>query len=249
MPVILESIRDGLKTIKINRPERKNALNSTAYRELTKILNKDATNDKIVVTILTGIGDYFSSGNDLAPVMSEEIEVSLDCIENMVKTIINYPKLLVCVVNGPAIGIGATLVTLCDVVYASDKAIFDLPFMKLGLVAEGCSSYNYPLILGRSVASEMIFFGRKLTAQEALKLGLVSRVIPHIELPSFVDSLHQYGKLPVENVKRNKAVIMDNFRDVFLQINKREFKYIKEAVYSEDFAEAIAIFLSKKSKL
>ncbi|XP_056636704.1 enoyl-CoA delta isomerase 2 [Diorhabda sublineata] len=246
--VIIETFKNGVKTIKVNRPWKKNAFNMEVYKTLTTILNEDANNDKIAVTLLTAVGDYFSSGNDMSTSMQDP-DIAMKAVEDMVEAFINYPKLLICIVNGTAIGIGATLVTLCDIVYASDRAVFDTPFLKLGLCVEGTSSFSYPFILGRSVASEVLFLNRKLTAQEACNYGLVSRVIPHSELDEFIKDLHKYGTLSVDNIKRNKAAIMENFKKIYSDCNKREFEVLKECINSEDFSIAVQKFLMRKSKL
>uniref|UniRef100_A0A6P7GZP6 Enoyl-CoA delta isomerase 2, mitochondrial n=1 Tax=Diabrotica virgifera virgifera TaxID=50390 RepID=A0A6P7GZP6_DIAVI len=250
MALILESFRGGVKTITINRPKKKNALNRDMYLRIGEILNEDAKNDEIVVTILTGAGDYFTSGNDLSSIsFNSGPDEAIKPVEDMVKAFINYPKLIICIVNGVAIGIGATIVALCDIVYASDKAAFDTPFLKLGLCVEGTSSLNFPLILGRSLASEIFFLNRRLTAQEALHYGLVSRIIPHNDLNNYINDLHKYGKLAVGTVKRNKAAIMANFRQQFHECNKRELEVLKECVNSEDFAKSMAQWFASRSKL
>ncbi|XP_072396299.1 enoyl-CoA delta isomerase 2-like [Diabrotica undecimpunctata] len=250
MAVLLESFRDGVKTITLNRPKKKNALNREMYLRIAEIFNEDAKNDEIVVTILTGVGDYFTSGNDLSSAsITLDPDEAIKPVEDMVQAFINYPKLIICVVNGIAIGIGATIITLCDIVYASDKAAFDTPFLKLGLCVEGTSSLNFPLILGRSLASEVLFLNRRLTAQEALHYGLVSRIIPHNDINRYINDLHKYGKLAVGTVKRNKAAIMANFRQQFTECNKRELGVLKECVTSEDFANSMAQWFASRSKL
>lgn len=241
---IIETFKNGVKTIKLNRPTKKNAFNMEVYKTITRILNEDADNDKIAVTLLTAVGDYFSSGNDMSNSSTQDPDVAIKAVEDMVEAFINYPKLIICIVNGTAIGIGATLVTLCDIVYASDRAVFDTPFLKLGLCVEGTSSFNFPFILGRSLASEVLFLNRKLTAQEAYDFGLVSRVIPHSELDEFVNDLHKYGNLSVDNIKRNKAAIMENFKKTYSDCNKREFEVLRECINSDEFADAVQKFFA-----
>ncbi|CAG9857795.1 unnamed protein product [Phyllotreta striolata] len=251
MAVVLTSLKNRVRTIKINRPKVKNAFNDQVYKAITKILNEDSDNNQVVVTILTGSGDYFTSGNDLKS--SFETAGSQDnfrIVSDMIEALIDYPKLLISVVNGPAIGIGATLLTLCDIVYCSDTATFHTPFLGLGLCAEGASSYNFPFILGRSMASEMIFLGRKLTAREALQAGLVSRIVPQNELPQFIDELHELGNLSLENTRRNKRIIMRHFEEVLKKANKIEMDALRECADSEEFSQKVMNFLLKnKSKL
>lgn len=246
---IKTDLKNGVRTIRLNRPERKNAINGDMYKTITEILNEDATNDKVCVTIITGEGDFFSSGNEIKVTKPEDMFTGLILVENMISAFINYPKLLIVVVNGPSIGIGATMVSLCDVVYASDRATFDAPFVKLGLCAEGTSSFTFPFNMGRSKASEVLLLNHKLTAQEAYQFGLISKVIPHEELGSFIESLYKHGNLSMNSIINNKKLIMANFKNILCECNKREFNQLRECMESEDFLNAAMAFLSKKSKL
>nr|CAI5845378.1 unnamed protein product [Callosobruchus analis] len=251
MMEIIVTCQKGVRLIKLNRPSKKNAMNPEMYKEITKLLKQDSSDDNIVITIITGNGDYFSSGNDLERIMDGTADVSqrLSVVEDMVDALISYPKPLIAVVNGPAIGIGATMAALCDVVYASDNATFSTPFVHIGLVAEGTSSFSFPFNMGRSKASEMILFGKKVTAQEAYDFGLVSKIVPSSHLESFLQSLYEYGKLPVRIVKANKQLMMQNLRGILYECNKREIEELKHCALAEDFPELIMRSLTKKSKL
>nr|CAH7724793.1 unnamed protein product [Callosobruchus chinensis] len=251
MADIIITCQKGVRLIKLNRPNKKNAMNPAMYKQITKLLKEDSSDDNIVITIITANGDYFSSGNDLKSAMDGSTDAAqrLSVVEDMVDALISYPKPLIAVVNGPAIGIGATMLALCDVVYASDKATFSTPFVNIGLVAEGTSSYSFPFIMGRSKASEMILFGEKVTAQEAYQFGLVSKIVPSGELDSFIQSLYKYAELPVRVLKANKRLIMQNFKGILSECNKREIEELKQCVLAEDFPEMIMRGFMKKSKL
>ncbi|CAH2002926.1 unnamed protein product [Acanthoscelides obtectus] len=249
MEEIVTTCQKGVRIIKLNRPGKKNAMSPAMYKQITELLNEDSTNDSIVITIITGNGDYFSSGNDMKLAMELLDKDRLAVVEDMVNAFISYPKPVIAIVNGPAIGIGATVVACCDVVYASDTATFSTPFVHLGLVAESTASFSYPFIMGRSKASEMLLLGEKLTAQEAYHFGLVSKIIPKGELESFIQSLYKYGELPLRIVKANKKIIMQNFKDILCECNKREIKGLQQCMQADDFAEIIMRALTKKSKL
>ncbi|VEN59135.1 unnamed protein product [Callosobruchus maculatus] len=248
---LIITCQKGIRLIKLNRTNKKNAMNPAMYKQITKLLKEDSSDDNIVVTIITASGDYFSSGNDLKSAMDGTVDVSerLSIVEDMVDAFISYPKPLIAVVNGPAIGIGATMVALCDVVYASDRATFSTPFVHIGLVAEGTSSYSFPFNIGRSKASEMLLLGEKVTAQEAYHFGLVAKIVPDSQLESFIQSLYKYGELPVRIVKANKKLIMQNFKDILYESNKREIQELTKCVLAEDFPEIMMRALPKKSKL
>lgn len=251
---IIESYKNHVKTIKFNRPERKNAVNLQMYQELTNILNKDALDDNIVITIITGVGEYFSSGNDLKSAMENSVSIddiadNVEIFKKMVNAFVNYPKILIAVVNGPAIGIGATLPSLCDIIYASNKAFFDTPFIKMGLCLEGTCSFSYPFNLGRSKASEMIFLNHRLSAEEAYKFQLISEVIPHSEIDKFIEKLHSHGNIPVKGAIVNKKLLMMNFKNILQESTDKESQELVNCVTSSEFLENVIKFLNRKSKL
>ncbi|KAL0128061.1 hypothetical protein PUN28_003356 [Cardiocondyla obscurior] len=155
---IQSSLKNGIQKVVLNKPARKNALSPQMYEELTQLLNKSAKDNKVLIFVLTANGDFFSSGNDLSAAL-ESTTSAQNIIKELIDAIITYPKLLVAVVNGPAIGIATTILGIFDIVYASDKAYFQTPFSSLGLVAEGCSSYTFPRLLGHS----KVYFVKSLT--------------------------------------------------------------------------------------
>lgn len=255
---IVVSLKNSVRKIVINRPHKKNAMTTDMYAYITKLLNEDAKNDNVVANIITGTGDYFSSGNDILngigslgsnDNMEDLITRSNQIFENFVYSLINYPKLLIAVVNGPAIGIAVTMLPLCDVVYASERATFTTPFVKLGLVTEACSSYLLPMVLGKSKASEMLYLNHKLTAEEAYNFNFVSKVIPHNDLNDFIETLYKYGDIPVNSLKINKALVGNNFQELLRKTNKYECTALKKVLSSEEFINTITNFMLKKSKL
>lgn len=114
-----------LRIITFNNPKKNNALNKTAYLALTRALNEAAIDGTVNVVAITGAGTYYSSGNDLSAILLEDDleaarETGLNIVRDMVQAFVRFPKLLVAVVNGPSIGIAATIIPLCDVAYASE---------------------------------------------------------------------------------------------------------------------------------
>ncbi|KAF7461790.1 Hypothetical predicted protein [Marmota monax] len=151
---IIVTSQDGITKIMFNRPTKKNAITTSMYKEIIHAL-KAASTDNSAITVITGNGDYYSSGNDLTnftdvpPTSIEETAKNGSILlRDFVDAFIDFPKPLVAVVNGPAVGIVVTLLGLFDVVYASDKATFHTPFSELGQSPEGCASYTFPKIMG-----------------------------------------------------------------------------------------------------
>lgn len=196
--------------------------------------------------------DFFSSGNDLTQdfEMPSEPSSMHDPLNYMVKAFIRFPKLLIAVVNGPAIGIGATILALCDVLYASESAYFYTPFTRLGLCAEGCSSVTFPKILGTSKANEMLMLNHKMTAQEALSFGFVAQIYKNEQ--EVWNKLKQIETLPLGSILANKKLTRKFTIEELESANKSEIEQLGERFLSEDAVNAILSFQQsrqKKSKL
>ena len=249
---LLVSLNNGVRLIKFNRPSKKNAINGSMYSEITKILNEDATNDDVIVTVFTGAGSFYSSGNDLegnSEFTEEAMRAACDRVVRYVDAFIDYPKLLIAVINGPAIGIAVTTLGLFDVVYASNKATFHTPFAALGLCAEGCSSYLFPRMMGKSNASQVLLLGRKITANEAFDLKLVSEVIPHEKLDELFTKLNNYAELPLRPVIKSKELINGPWRQKLREVNRQEMDTVYRCLVDGDFIEGYTKFLTRRGKL
>lgn len=184
--------QNGVQVITMNRPDRMNALNLDMYKEIQQALNAASENESIKVSVLTGAGVYFCSGNDLSNFTQIPPEgpkkLAADArkvLEQYVRTFIDHPKILIASVNGPAIGIAVTILGLFDFVYASHKATFQTPFTSLGQSPEACSSVIFPRLIGPLRANEMLIAGKKFTAED-LHPGLVTGLFGEHELSSKV---------------------------------------------------------------
>ncbi|XP_047414128.1 enoyl-CoA delta isomerase 2 isoform X1 [Sciurus carolinensis] len=246
----------GITKIMLNRPTKKNAITTSMYKEIIHAL-KVASMDNSTITVITGSGDYYSSGNDLTnftAVSPGEIEESAKnaviLLRDFVKSFIDFPKPLIAVVNGPAVGIVVTILGLFDVVYASDKATFHTPFSELGQSPEGCSSYTFPKIMGPTKAAEMLIFGKKLTAGEACAQGLVTEVFPESTFQKEVwTRLKAYAKLPPNSLRISKELIRSTEKEKLHAINAEECTVLQGRWLSEECTNAIMNFVSRKSKL
>ncbi|KAL1784286.1 enoyl-CoA delta isomerase 2, mitochondrial isoform X1 [Sigmodon hispidus] len=253
---IVVTSEDGITKIVFNRPTKKNAITFQMYQEIMLTL-KNASTDNSVITVFTGTGDYYCSGNDLNNLISATGEIQeaqrdeqTVLTRELVSSFIDFPKLLVAVVNGPAVGIAVTLLGLFDAVYASDKATFHTPFSQLGQSPEACSSYTFPKIMGPAKATEMLLFGKKLTAREAWAQGLVSEVFPESTFEKEVwTRLKAYAKLPPNGIKVSKELIRKNEKQKLHAVNAEESTVIQERLTSEECTNALLNFASRKAKL
>ncbi|XP_034365929.1 enoyl-CoA delta isomerase 3, peroxisomal-like [Arvicanthis niloticus] len=251
---ILVSSEDGITKITFNRPAKKNAISYQMCHDIMLAL-KNASTDNSVMTVFTGTGDYYSSGNDLRNLINDAGEIknaamSSIVLREFVNCFIDFPKPLVAVVNGPAIGIAVTLLGLFDIVYASDKATFHTPFSHLGLIPEACSSYTFPKMMGSAKAAEMLLFGKKLTAREAWAQGLVTEVFPESTFETEVwTRLKTYAKLPPNAIRVSKELIRKHEKQKLHAVNAEECSVGQERVTSKEYTEAVMNFISRKAKL
>ncbi len=166
-------------TIKFNRPDKMNSFTFEMYRALTKILNEIEDDDDVRVVVLSGSGGNFSAGNDIKDFVSVVEENGMDRGHDapaFVDTLREFSKPVVAAVEGFAVGIGATLLLYCDLVYASQDAQFRTPFTHLGLCPEAAASHILPRIMGRARAGEWLLLGDIIPADQAMRDGVVTRV-------------------------------------------------------------------------
>uniref|UniRef100_A0ABI8A2G1 Enoyl-CoA delta isomerase 2 n=1 Tax=Felis catus TaxID=9685 RepID=A0ABI8A2G1_FELCA len=239
---LVVTYEDSITKIMMNRPAKKNAVTtqclrvhkyqpsssfspthsdvpSEMYNEIMLAL-KAASKDDSAITVLTGNGDYYSSGNDLTNFtdippegIEEKAKSGAILLRDFVDCFIDFPKPLIAAVNGPAVGISVTILGLFDTVYASSRATFHTPFSHLGQSPEGCSSYTFPKIMGPAKAAEMLIFGKKITAAEACAQGLVTEVFPDSTFQKEVwTRLKAYSKLP-PNEGRGAVLSGDDFEE------------------------------------
>lgn len=253
---LLVTTQDNITTIQLNRPNKKNAISAEMYNELIKALDQ-ASKDSSVLTVITGSGDYYCSGNDLSNFTNIPAEgvhkMSKDAgelLRSFVRGYIDFPKPLIAVINGPAVGISVTLLGLFDIVYATERATFHTPFSKLGQSPEGCSSYTFPKIMGAAKASEMLLFNKKLTATQACQQGLVTEVFPDSSFQSEAwTRVKAYAKLPPNSLALSKQLIRQTERDTLLAVNDHEVERLVERWVSDECMQAIMGFFQAKAKL
>ncbi|KAM9337487.1 enoyl-CoA delta isomerase 2 [Symphorus nematophorus] len=253
---LLVTTEDKITTIKLNRPAKKNAITTEMYNEIIAALQQAAKDDS-VLTVFTGAGDYYCSGNDLnnfTKVPEDGVEASAkrggELLRKYVKAYIDFPKPLVAVVNGPAVGVSVTVLGLFDLVYATERASFHTPFSQLGQSAEGCSSYIFPKLMGAAKASEMLLFNKKLTAVQACELGLVTEVFPDSSFQTEVwTRLKAYAKLPPNSLSLSKQLIRSMEKERLHAVNDAEVELLIERWTSEECFNAIMNFFQAKAKL
>ncbi|KAK1784953.1 hypothetical protein P4O66_018388, partial [Electrophorus voltai] len=196
-----------------------NALTPEIMKEVCRALGSAAGDDSKLL-LLSAVGSVFCGGLDpsyligrLSTDRRKESSRIADAVRDFVKAFIHFKKPIVVAINGPALGLGASILPLCDIVWASERAWFQTPCAALRLTPSGCSSYTFPQILGVALANEMLFCGRKLTAQEACSRGLVSQVF-------WPTTFNQEVMLRVQEMAACSAVVLEESKCMVRSILK-----------------------------
>ncbi len=242
---------NGIATITINRPKSMNALNTEVFHELTPLLEKIALNEDIRVLIITGAGEKaFVAGADISELAELNalqgkyfVKTGHDCMAKLQE----LPIPVIAAVNGFALGGGLELALACDFIYASENAKFGLPEITLGLIPGFGGTQRLARIIGKNIAKEMIFTGKTISAEEALKLGFVNKVLPQASLLEETNktakSIAQKGKVALNAAKHavNKGGEVDLTTGCSIEIDAFGL-----CMASEDAQEGTAAFLEKR---
>ena len=240
-------VENGVCSVIFNRPERKNALTPAMYGRLVSLLNEAKADPAVRVVLITGTGDTFTSGNDLADFMNTPPAGTDSPVFQLLITLVDYPKPIVAAVNGTAVGIGVTMLLHCDLAYAADSARFQMPFVNLGLVPEGASSLVLPELMGHARAAELLMIGDKFSAQEAGRVGLVTRVYPAAELAArAMEKAMAMADRPTESLRLSKELMKGHKRAAIKEALHREGAIFLERLGSPAAMEAFSAFFEKR---
>lgn len=191
----IELRRDGrLLTLALNRPDALNAFDKAMHDELPEALAFARDDEGSDVIVLTGNGRAFSAGGDLAHILAsadepERFDHEIAMARQIVDLLIGIEKVVVCRLNGHAVGLGATIALLCDIIYASDRAKIGDPHVNIGLVAGDGGVLAWPQRIGLTRAKEYLLTGELIDAEEAVRIGLINRAFPLDDLDAAVARL------------------------------------------------------------
>jgi enoyl-CoA hydratase/carnithine racemase len=235
--------------IVLNRPEKKNALTRAMYVSLAETIEGADANPAIRVITISGVGDVFTSGNDLNDFLDARPTGTDNPVMRFLAAIANARKPLIASANGLAVGIGVTLLLHCDLVYAAEEAIFQLPFVNLGLVPEAASSLLLPRIMGHHRATELLFFGDRFDAPTARQLGLVNAICPRALLEGMVAKKAAALALkPPQAVRLTKELLKGEvYRSQVAARLEDERQHFERQLSSPEAREAMSAFLEKRA--
>jgi enoyl-CoA hydratase/carnithine racemase len=237
----------GILSVELNRPSKKNAITAPMYRTLADIFNDAAADSGIRVVLWHGAGDSFSAGNDVEDFLKNPPGPGESPQAQLIDAFIGFERPIVAVVQGAAIGGGATMLTHCDFVYAGETAKFQMPFINLGLVPEFGSSFSVPARTGHLRAAELVLLGEPFDARRALELGLVTRVVPDKDLMATATATAQkLAAKPVGALRACKRLIKQSSIGQLKEAVKVENREFAERLGSAEAKEALSAFLEKR---
>lgn len=245
---ILTSAENGVLTISINRPARKNAFNIQQYNDISAALNAAKEDAGVLAVVLTGCEGAFSAGQDLTDASGRQGPTGGPAgFPAYVETLLGFDKPLLAAVNGVAVGVGVTTLFHCDIVYMAESARLRLPFASLGIVAEAGSSYLLPQLIGHQKAAELLYTGRWIAAADALVLGLCARVVPDADILRATRELAgEIAEQAPSAVRETKRLLMAVRRDGALAAHERELAALARCFGSPENMEAVMAFMQKR---
>ena len=245
---VLTEMRGAALRVAMNRPEKKNALTLDMYERLTAAMEQAASDDAVRVLIITGAPGVFTAGNDLGDFMKSPPTGADSPVMRFLQALIGFPKPVIAAVDGPAVGIGTTMLLHCDQVIATDRARFHMPFTRLGLVPEAASSVLFPALVGHQRAASWLLFAQPFEPTEAKDAGLVTRIVAPSELDQVAEALaSEISRLPREAVRLTKRLLKQGMAAAVNEALAREGALFLERLGSPETMEALMGFMSKRT--
>jgi len=238
---------EGVATIEIARPEKKNALTQAMYRAMAEAITSAGADESVRALLITGQPGIFTAGNDLDDFMREP-GIGVDSpAAGFMQALLNCDKPVVAAVTGAAVGIGVTMLLHCDLVYLSDQAQLLLPFVNLGLVPEFGSSLLLPRLMGHARAAQALLLGEPIGAAQAVVLGLASAALPSSDLLAHAFAMaKRFNALPPGAVRDSKRLLRGATRAAVDRAIQEESTLFTARLRSPEAREAMQAFLQKR---
>jgi len=248
---LLYTVKQGVATISLNRPEVYNALNDEITFELQDAFKTVAKDETVRVVVLTGEGKAFCSGQDLKASGGEAKRSFLDSLHKrynpIVRAIRNLPKPVICRLNGVAAGAGCSLALACDLIIASEEATLIEVFINIGLVPDSGSSYFLPRLVGTQKAFELCTMGSRVKAKEAEAIGLLTRAVPADQLDVVVSEYTAfYAAAPTKAIGLIKKMLNKSATSTLDEMLDYEAYCQEIAGSTHDYNEGVSAFLEKR---
>src|SRR5437868_7532884 len=248
---ILVEQADGRMRIRMNRPERRNAITVAMYAALAEAIEAAADDPSVRLITLEGAGEDFTAGNDLADFMAELPPPGTTDIPvwRLLRALAKNEVPIIAAVHGNAVGIGTTMLFHCDLVIAEEGTRFVMPFVDLGLVPEAASSLILPRLAGRRRAARYLLLGEAFGPEEAREFGLVSHVVGKDELDAALAAVSAaLLAKPAEALRLTQSLLRRGGTDEVLKRMELENGHFGERLTSDEVKQAITAFFAARAK-
>lgn len=245
--LIQVSQNGGVMEVSIQRPDRKNALTHDMYSALTVAL-VDAEQDVATrVILITGTQDCFTAGNDMADFVNNPPDGSDAPVMHFLRKLVELEKPIIAAVNGPAVGVGTTMLLHCDLVYVARSAKLQMPFVNLGLCPEAASSMLLPMMMGHQRAAQLLLLGGTISGEQAVTFGIANQVAEDNEyLQVAREAAQRLVAQPAAAVRMTKKLLKAPYLEQLKSHLKVEGDLFFERLSSPEAREAMSAFIEKR---
>lgn len=238
---------NGVATIEIARPEKKNALTGAMYAQMAAALTAATADATVRAVLLTGQPGIFTAGNDIDDFMAQPPGDSDAPVFAFMRALVACDKPVVVAVTGAAIGIGTTLLLHCDFVFVSDEARLAMPFVGLGLVPEFAASLIVPRLIGHARAAEKLLLGDPFTGADAVEFGIANAVLPAGEVVNHARRIaERFNSLPPGAVRDTKMLMRRADAQAVIDAMAVEAERFSHRLRSPEAQEAFSAFFQKR---
>ncbi|MCU0941040.1 MAG: enoyl-CoA hydratase [Hydrogenophaga sp.] len=247
MSDILVHTEAGIRSITLNRVDKKNSITSAMYAAMADALASAVDDPAVRVVVFQGHETVFSAGNDIGDFLNQPPAGMDSPVFRFLQGIAAFPKPLLAAVCGPAVGVGTTMLFHCDLVYAGDNAAFSMPFVNLGLCPEAASSLLVPQMMGYHRAAEALLLGEPFMAEAALEVGLVNRVLPPTEARAYAHTVAaKLAAKPLSSLVETKRLMKKGQSDLVLRTIAEEGVSFGRMLREPAAKEAFGAFMERR---
>lgn len=238
---------DGIARIEIARPEKKNAITAAMYQSMANAIAAAHDDPAVRSILIYGQKDIFTAGNDLEDFAKNPPADMNAPVFQFMQALGYAEKPVIAAVNGAAVGIGTTMLMHCDLVYCADNSIFSMPFVTLGLCPEFASSLLIPLNAGYHKAVEKLLLADPISADEALEMKIVNRVLPRDDVRDFaIKQAERFNQLPPASVRTTKRLLRSGWKALTEKVIVEEAGQFGAMVRSAEAREAFTAFFERR---
>lgn len=239
---------DAVLTLSMHRPEKKNALTRDMYSAMAAAINSAQNDDSLRAVIIQGSDSCFTSGNDVSDFIDVPPSGPNSPVYDFLQAICHATKPLIAAVNGPAVGVGTTMLLHCDLVYVAEDAKLKMPFVNLGLCPEAGSSFLLPRLLGHLRAAELLLLGDMISGQRAAEMGLANHALPAGQpvLDAARAAALRIAAMPPSSIRLSKQLIKQGVTQIAEEVMQREGEYFAELLKGPEAREALTAFMQKR---